>query len=204
VVADPLEPVNRAVFRFNDVVYDFLLRPIARGYEWVAPKPLRTALDNGFDNVKYPVHLTNSLLQGNFERAGLETEKFLVNSLAGFGGLIRQSDRVPRLADLPVEDSGQTLAVWGFPQGPYLVLPVLGPSSVREAFGYAGDYVLNPVNWGMFQHRESLQYIPPSSNTLRALPMQLKNYDNSRKDAIDPYLSVRSTYLQNRDAAARE
>ncbi len=203
-VADPLEPVNRAIFRFNDVVYDFVLRPIAKGYEWVTPKPLRTALDNGFDNVKYPVRVTNSLLQGKFDRAGLETEKFLVNSLAGFGGLIRQSDRVPRLADLPAEDSGQTLAVWGIPQGPYLVLPVLGPSSVREAFGYAGDYVMNPVNWGMFQHRDSLQYIPPSTNTLRALPEQLRTYDNSRKDAIDPYLSVRSTFLQNRDAAARE
>lgn len=203
-VADPLEPVNRAIFRFNDIVYDFVMRPIAKGYEWVTPKPVRTALDNGFDNVKYPVRLTNSLLQGKFDRAGLETEKFLVNSLAGFGGLIRQSDRVPRLAALPAEDSGQTLAVWGLGHGPYLVLPVLGPSSLREAFGYAGDYVMNPVNWGMFQHRDSLQYIPPSTNTLRALPEQLRNYDNSRKDAIDPYLSVRSTFLQNRDAAARE
>lgn len=203
-VADPLEPVNRAIFRFNDVVYDFVLRPVAKGYEWVTPKPLRTALDNGFDNVKYPVRVTNSLLQGKFDRAGLETEKFLVNSLAGFGGLVRQSDRVPRLADLPAEDTGQTLAVWGVPQGPYLVLPVLGPSSVREAFGYGGDYFMNPVNWGVFQHRDSLQYIPPSTNTLRALPEQLRTYDNSRKDAIDPYLSVRSTYLQNRAAAARE
>jgi phospholipid-binding lipoprotein MlaA len=203
-VSDPLEPVNRAIFRFNDGLYNCVLRPIAKSYEWVTPKPVRTALDNGFENVKYPVRLTNSLLQGKFERAGLETEKFLVNSLAGFGGLVRQSDRVPRLADLPEEDSGQTLAVWGLGHGPYLVLPVLGPSSVREAVGYASDYMLNPVNWGMFQHRDTLRYIPPSTNTLRALPEQLRNYDTARKDAIDPYLSVRSTYLQNRDAAARE
>jgi len=203
-VADPLEPVNRAVFRFNDMVYDFVLRPVAKTYECVTPKSLRSALDNGFDNAKYPVRLVNSLLQGKVKRAGLETEKFLVNSVAGFGGLIRQSDHVSRLADLPAEDTGQTFAVWGCGHGPYLVLPLLGPSSAREAVGYAGDYVLNPVNWGMFQHRDTLQYIPPSTNTLRALPEQLRTYDNSRKDAIDPYLSVRSTYLQNRNAAARE
>lgn len=203
-VADPFEPVNRAIFRCNDVVYDFLLRPVAKTYECITPKPLRTALDNGFDNAKYPVRLVNSLLQGKVKRAGLETEKFLVNSVAGFGGLIRQSDHVSRLADLPAEDTGQTLAVWGCGHGPYLVLPLLGPSSAREAVGYAGDYVLNPVNWGMFQHRDSLQYIPPSTNTLRALPEQLRQYDAARKDAIDPYLSVRSTYLQNRNAAARE
>lgn len=203
-VADPLEPLNRATFALNDGIYNVVLRPISKGYTTVTPKVVRTGLDNFFDNAKYPVRLVNSGLQGKFRRAGHETEKFAVNTVTGFGGLVKQSDRLPHLANIPAEDTGQTLATWGIGHGPYLVLPVLGPSSAREAVGYAGDYVLNPVNWGAFQSKEALQYIPPGVNTIRSLPEQLDNYDKARQDAIDPYLSVRSTYIQNRAAAAKE
>lgn len=203
-VADPLEPLNRATFALNDGIYNVVLRPISKGYTTVTPKVVRTGLDNFFDNAKYPVRLINSGLQGKFRRAGHETEKFAVNTVTGFGGLVKQSDRLPHLANIPAEDTGQTLATWGIGHGPYLVLPVLGPSTAREAVGYAGDYVLNPVNWGIFQSKDALQYIPPGVNTIRSLPEQLDNYDKSRLDAIDPYLSVRSTYIQNRNAAAKE
>lgn len=203
-VADPLEPLNRATFALNDGIYNVVLRPISKGYTTVTPKVVRTGLDNFFENAKYPVRLVNSGLQGKFRRAGHETEKFAVNTVTGFGGLVKQSDRLPHLANIPAEDTGQTLATWGIGHGPYLVLPVLGPSSAREAVGYAGDYVLNPVNWGVFQSKDALQYIPPGVNTLRSLPGQLEIYDNSRKDAIDPYISVRSTYIQNRAGAAKE
>jgi len=203
-VADPLEPLNRATFKLNDGLYTAVLRPISKGYETVTPKLVRTGLDNFFENAKYPVRLVNSGLQGKFRRAGHETEKFAVNTITGFGGIIKQSDRLPHLANIPAEDTGQTFAKWGIGHGPYLVLPVLGPSSLREAAGYAGDYVLNPVNWGVFQSKDALQYIPQGVNTIRSLPAQLEIYDQARKDAIDPYISVRSTFIQNRDAAAKE
>ncbi len=203
-VSDPLEPLNRATFKLNDGIYNVLFRPISKGYEIIVPRFLRTGITNVFENAKFPVRLVNCGLQGKFRRAGLETGKFAVNTVAGLGGLIRMSDRVPGLANVPEEDAGQTFATWGIGHGPYLVLPVLGPSSVREGVGYAFDYVMSPVNWGMFQSKDSLKYIPPSANTVRALPDQLSTYDAVSRDAIDPYISTRSTYIQNRAAAVRE
>ncbi len=203
-VADPLEPLNRATFKLNDAIYDAVLRPITKAYETVTPKVVRSGLDNFFENAKYPVRLVNSGLQGKFRRAGHETEKFALNTIAGFGGLIKQSDRLPHLTNIPAEDTGQTLATWGIGHGPYLVLPVFGPSSVREGIGYATDNLLNPVNWGAFQSNDALKYIPPSMNSLCSLPAQRDNYDLARQDAIDPYLSVRSSFIQNRNAAAKE
>lgn len=205
-VSDPLEGLNRATFAFNDGVYNFILRPVSKGYEVITPKPMRQGLDNFFDNVKFPVRFVNSGLQGKFGRAGKEAQKFGVNTIAGFGGFIRQSDKIPSLANVPSEDTGQTLATWGLGHGPYLVLPVLGPSSLREAVGYGGDYVLNPVNWGFFLKGDAddFAWIPGAVNTVRSLPDQLYYYDESRKNSVDPYLSVRSNYIQARDAAAQE
>jgi len=206
VVSDPLEGLNRATFAFNDGVYNFILRPVSKGYEVITPKPMRQGLDNFFDNVKFPVRFVNSGLQGKFGRAGKEAQKFGVNTIAGFGGFIRQSDKIPSLANVPREDTGQTLATWGLGHGPYLVLPILGPSSLREAVGYGGDYVLNPVNWGFFLKGDAddFAWVPGAVNTVRSLPDQLYYYDESRKNSVDPYLSVRSNYIQARDAAAKE
>ncbi len=208
-VADPLQPFNRVMFRVNDGLYTILLRPISKGYEKVLPKPVRKGIDNAFDNVKFPVRFVNCTLQGKFKRAGQETGKFLVNTVAGLGGLLRQSDRIPALANVPAEDLGQTLATWGIGHGPYIVLPLFGPSSLRETVGMAGDYAANPVNWGLFWHgghdwEHDWTMIPPAANTLRLLPSQLATYDDATKDAIDAYLSARSAYIQNRAEAARK
>ncbi len=208
-VSDPLQPFNRAMFRVNDGLYTVLLRPISKGYEKVLPTPVRKGIDNAFDNVKFPVRFVNCTLQGKFKRAGQETGKFLVNTVAGLGGLLRQSDRIPALANVPAEDLGQTLATWGIGHGPYIVLPLFGPSSLRETVGMAGDYAANPVNWGLFWHgghdwEHDWTMIPPAANTLRLLPSQLATYDDATKDAIDAYLSARSAYIQNRAEAARK
>ncbi len=205
-VADPLEPLNRATFKLNDGLYNFVLRPISKGYTTVLPSPVRQGIDNVYDNVKFPVRFVNSGLQGKFKRAGQEVQKFSVNTFAGFGGLIKQSDRIPSLAHVPEEDSGQTLATWGVGHGPYIVLPVLGPSTAREVVGLAGDYALNPVNWGFALKGEAddWAWIPPTGNNLRQLPLQLEKYDDSKANAIDPYMAVRSTYIQNRNSAAKQ
>lgn len=205
-VSDPLEGMNRVTFAFNDGVYNFILRPISKGYQFITPDPMEKGLNNFFDNVKFPVRFVNSGLQGKFKRAGQEAQKFGVNTVAGFGGFIRQSDKIPSLASVPQEDTGQTLAVWGMGHGPYLVLPILGPSSFRDGVGYAGDYLLNPVNWGFALRGDAndFAWIPSTVNTVRSLPDQLYYYDESRKNAVDPYLSIRSTYIQNRNSAAKE
>ncbi|MBL9130512.1 MAG: VacJ family lipoprotein, partial [Verrucomicrobiaceae bacterium] len=162
-----------------------------------------------FENVKFPVRFVNSALQGKFKRAGKETGKFFVNTIFGVGGLFKTSDKIPDLTDVPAEDTGQTLAKWRIPHGPYIVLPFFGPCTLRETVGMAGDYALNPVNWGIFWHgghdwEHDWTAVPPASNTLRSMPDQLSKYDAATENSVDPYVSARSTYIQNRAASAKD
>jgi len=207
-VADPLEKLNRATFWLNDGLYTVFFRPLSKGYEKALPKFFRKGVDNVFENVKYPVRVVNCVLQGKGERAGLETKKFVINTMAGVGGLVRVSDKIPDIADIPAEDFGQTLAKWGFGHGPYIVLPLLGPSSTREFVGLAGDYAANPANYGLYFYNGNANhdwmYIPPPSNTARSMPDQFEKYDAATKDAVDPYLSARAAFIQQRDEAAKK
>jgi phospholipid-binding lipoprotein MlaA len=205
-VSDPIEPLNRATFVFNDKLYSWVFTPISKTYTTVLPSPVRQGIDNVYENIKFPVRFVNSSLQGNFKRAGQELQKFGVNTFAGFGGLIKQSDRIPSLKDVPLEDSGQTLATWGLGHGPYIVLPILGPCTARETLGLVGDYALNPVNWAfaLGENADKWAWIPSAGNTLRSLPDQLSKYNDSKANAIDPYTAIKSTYIQNRNNAAKE
>lgn len=205
-VSDPIEPLNRATFAFNDKLYSWIFTPISKTYTTVLPSPLRQGIDNAYENVKFPVRFINSGLQGNFKRAGQELQKFGVNTFAGFGGLIKQSDHIPSLKDVPLEDSGQTLATWGMGHGAYIVLPILGPCTAREVLGLVGDYALNPVNWtfALGDNADKWAWIPATGNTVRSLPDQLSKYNESKANAIDPYTAVKSTYIQNRNNAAKE
>jgi ABC-type transporter lipoprotein component MlaA len=146
--------------------------------------------------VKYPVRFVNCTLQGKIRQAGKETGKFVVNTVGGIGGIFRPAEKIPALANLPDEDTAQTFAKWGIPNGPYLVLPVLGPSSVRDGVGLVGDYALNPVNWPYLwwygsRTKHDWVIVPPLANTLRSTPAQMDKYDTITKDAVDPYLSAR-------------
>ncbi len=207
-VSDPLEPINRVIFRFNDGLYDYVLRPVAKGYTRVVPEPAREGVDNFFHNLRFPIRFVNSALQGKFKRAGLESGKFLVNTVAGLGGFIRVSDEVPSLAVLPREDTGQTFGVWGIGKGPYIVLPILGPGTARDTAGAVGDYFLNPLNWNPRGNLEWYTWEVQTSVTVvsvvSALPDVLAAYDAPRKDAIDPYIAVRSAYVQYREAAVKK
>jgi phospholipid-binding lipoprotein MlaA len=208
-VSDPLESLNRGTFWFNDKLYTFVLRPISKGYVLLLPRPVRKGIDNAFENVKYPVRVVNCTLQGKFKLAGKETGKFVVNTIGGVGGIFRPAENIPALANLPVEDTGQTFAKWGIPDGPYLVLPLLGPSNFRDGIGLVGDYALNPINWPYFywygnRSHHDWVIVPPSANTLRSLPSQLDLYDTITKDSVDPYLAARSSYTQNRAEAAKK
>ena len=208
-VSDPLERVNRAIFKFNDGFYRDVLRPFARGYERVVPQPVRHALTNFFDNLRFPVRFVSSALQARPGRATRETGKFLLNSTLGIGGLVRISDAVPALAAVPDEDLGQTFGVWGIGAGPYLVLPFLGPSSVRDTAGLVGNSCLNPVGWSRARHtvkgydakwRHGLQAV----DLLNTSPELLATYDSFKQAALDPYVAVRNGYLQHRAAAVKQ
>ncbi len=207
-VSDPLEPMNRAIFKFNDGLYDYVLRPISKGYTRVVPEPARYGIRNFFDNIRFPIRFVNSALQLKFGRAGRETEKFLVNTVAGLGGFIRISDDVPSLASIPREDTGQTFGVWHIGKGPYLVLPVLGPGTARDTVGAVGDYFLNPLNWNPRGNIEwyswKVETGVTATNVVNSLPDLLNTYDAPRKNAIDPYIAVRSAYIQYREAAVKQ
>ncbi len=204
-VADPLEALNRATFMLNHGVYTVLLRPISKGYETVVPKPLRKGIHNAYENVKFPVRFVNSTLQGDFKRAGQETGKFLVNTVAGVGGVMTPSEKIPALAGLPAVDTAQTFARWGIGNGPYLVLPLLGPSTIRDTVGLAGDFALNPVSWVTFVYGGYAWTIAiPAANTMRSLPNQMAQYDAATKDALDAYIAARASYIQYRAGIAKK
>jgi phospholipid-binding lipoprotein MlaA len=204
LVPDPFEPVNRATFWFNHQLYRFVFRPISKGYEKIVPTPVRKGIYNAYENVKFPVRLVNRALQGNFTAARQELEKFLINSSIGVGGIIRQSDRIPSLAELPRTDTGSTFAKWGVSSGPYLVIPLLGPSTFRDTVGLLGDSALNPVTWATVIYGEYWVMVFPYMNTLRGLPEQLSAYDTATEHALDRYLAARSAFIQyRREAASR-
>jgi len=204
-IADPLEPLNRATFWVNHQLYRFLLRPVSKGYETVVPQPLRRGILNVFQNVEFPVRFVNDSLQGRFDRAGKETGRFVVNSVVGVGGFGRPADHIPALADVPPASTGQTFAKWGIGHGAYIVLPLLGPSSLRDTVGLAGDYVMNPVTWVGIFYGHWAWTIPVSvTDTVSIMPDKFGQYDAASQNSLDRYLALRSSYAQARAEAAKK
>ncbi len=148
---DPFEPINRPIYRFNDIADRYVLRPVGRGYNYVLPQPVRNGVGNFFDNITYPVTIVNGALQGKFSQAGWDSIRFLMNSTFGILGFMDLATR----EGLPKnnEDLGQTFAVWGIPAGPYIVLPLLGPSTVRDGIGILGNVRVNPTDPARQQQR---------------------------------------------------
>lgn len=142
---DPWENWNRKVHSFNETLDDNAMKPIAKAYRWITPKFIDTALTNAFSNIDDIGVFVNDALQGKFAQAGLDFSRFLVNTTAGLGGLIDVASTVK--LEKHKEDFGQTLGSWGVPTGPYMVLPLLGPSSARGAFGLVGDAAMNPLTY---------------------------------------------------------
>lgn len=202
-VHDPIEPTNRGIFWFNHQLYTHIAKPFSTAYKFILPEPVRHGVRNVFDNLRFPVRFVNHTLQGRLDRSGLETGKFLVNSTAGVAGIMKPSDKMPALAEVPRADTGQTFAKWGIPHGPYIVLPVLGPHTAREVFGTAGDTVLNPISWLAFIFPGAAWTVAVSAPSgAHGLPDQMDTYDAATKDALDPYISARTGYIQYRNAVA--
>jgi phospholipid-binding lipoprotein MlaA len=192
-ISDPLEPVNRTFFHFNDKVYRWVLRPVSKGYRTVAPQPFRECVDRLFTNVSYPVRMVNNLLEARFKSAGIETIRFLVNSTVGVAGLFDPATHW-KLKAQPA-DFNQTLSLYRLPSGIYLNWPFFGPSSVRGTVGMAGDAALSPV-WYL-DVPIAVTAGAVGLKTVNATSLHIEEYDGLMKATLDPYVALRSAYIEN-------
>lgn len=193
-IYDPIETVNRGVFWFNDKLYFYLFKPVAKGFR-VVPEPARISLSNFFSNLSTPVRLVNSLLQFKIKAAGNELGRFVVNSTIGLAGLFDPaSDNGLPKKD---EDLGQTFGHYGVGSGPYLMLPIIGPCNLRDGVGRIGDVFLNPLPYYL-SNEEVL--IARTVEGVNELSLDKDTFEGIKKHEIDPYLFLRSAYEQNRAA----
>jgi len=194
---DPLERLNRVAFQFNDKMYFWFLKPVSQVYGIFIPPGIRVCIRNGFDNLRFPTRFVNNALQGKFKAAGIETARFVINSTMGLAGLFEAASQEFNLPPPFDEDTGQTLGFYGLKPGFYVVLPVLGPSSLRDSFGLAGDAVLNPLYWipqNLWMSTAIRGGILVNNTSLR-----IGDYEDFKKAALDPYASMRQAYLQYRE-----
>lgn len=206
-ISDPLESLNRVTFQVNDFVIVNVVKPLADGYQAITPDTVETAASNFFRNLKYPVRLVGNLLQGRVEGALKETGRFAINSTVGIAGLMTPADSVDGLAPIPAEDIGQALGSWGIGEGPYLVLPLLGPSNLRDLFGFVGDRMVNPLDepfsaiddWS-WEWEVALGV----SEFVVVSPTLVDRYLQIKGSAIDPYGSVKNGFTQMRRRAIAE
>ena len=202
-IYDPLEGMNRATLSVNEVIDKNVLEPVARGYRYVAPKPVRQGVRNVLRNLKSPVIMGNQLLQGDMEGFANATGRLFINTLLGIGGIFDVAD----MGGIPYEpeDFGQTLAVWGVGNGPYVVIPILGPSTVRDGTGLLVDTLLDPVNIYLYNHDlEWVAYTRLGLTIVDAREELLDVVADLRANSFDYYAAVRSAYYQRRQALIRD
>lgn len=200
---DPLEGINRGVYKFNDVTDKVLFKPVAKAYKAVAPTPVRKGVNNFFNNLGSITTVLNDLLQLKFAHAFTDAGRFVINSTFGIAGLVdvASMDNIPQHK----EDFGQTLGYWGAGNGAYLVLPILGPSSVRDTTGLVFDTLLtDPITYVRNNNNNSSRIAV--SNWLRVAQFvdkrtELLDAKDLVDDAsLDPYAFARDAYLQRRDS----
>ena len=207
-VYDPLEGFNRGIFWFNDKFDAYVLEPVARGYDYITPRPVQTGIGNFFSNLKSPASMVADLVQFKFEDFGTHTARFLINSTIGIAGLLDVAKEFKLQA--PEKDFGLALGYHGVPSGPYLVLPFLGPSNLRDTVGWGVDLVLDPtfyigavtgvdttteylIDGGM----KSVEYTDKRARLLKAV-------EEAKKMSFDYYLFVQSAYNQRREKRINE
>lgn len=197
---DPLEPMNRVIFDFNDGFYTYVLDPLADGYEFIVPKPIRHMFANFLRNLSSPIRLINNLLQGDLDQAQITVARFMTNSTVGFAGLFDPAtDWGMPLRD---EDFGQTLAVWGANEGAYIVLPFFGPSSARDSVGFLGDILMDPVTWILRdEHKSYLNWARTGSEGLVGYTERRGDLRSVQEQSLDDYAAVRSLIRQQREYA---
>lgn len=216
---DPWEPFNAKVFEFNRQFDRWLLKPAAKGYDFVVPNFIQVGLRNFFYNIRVTPRFMNNIFQAKFKGAGIEAGRFLINTTAGIGGFFDVARHLHLIT--PEEDTGQTLGFYGIPPGPYIVLPLMQPYTVRDLVGYAGDIALNPIYWLMFPIIEidAIPSVIPHKNRLTSSlilitargteivndrSLNLEKFQGVEESTLDLYAAVRNAYLQTRAKAIRE
>jgi phospholipid-binding lipoprotein MlaA len=203
-IPDPFRPWNNAMFQINDKLYFWVLKPVATGYKRVFSEPIRNLFYNFFDNLRAPARLVNNLLQGKMKGAGTEFIRFLFNSTAGLGGFADASKELLHIQKTSV-DFGQTLGRYGVGQWFYLVWPIIGPSSPRDTLGFAVDRAMYPFSYISYTNISFGAATGIAAfETISDTSFNIEDYEAFKKAAIDPYVSMRSAYVQNRKKVVEE
>jgi len=200
-VNDPLEPMNRVIFDVNDFLDRLLIKPIAELYRFVIPDYIRERVANILSNMGEPVVFANNLMQGETTSAEITFQRFLVNTTAGVGGVFEVADDLELYKQKG--DFGQTLSSWGFGSGPYLVLPLFGPSNIRDAIGLGVDTLMEPwqyvVTMGDSTAEDTYMIVNFTMSGISRREMALDEYDALRQGSLDFYAEMRSVYRQYRN-----
>ena len=195
---DPLEPLNRSVFEFNLFLDQLIVRPLSEGYVWLFPVEFRDSLHNMLSNADEPVNFANALLQGEGRRAGTALTRLIINTTLGVGGMIDVASDLG--FERIEEDFGQTLAVWEIGDGAYVMLPILGPATIRDGVGRGVDIFLNPMTYII--NDIDNDYVLPSILAATAIDLRSQNLatlDEIERTSVDLYAAIRSLYRQRRE-----
>ena len=191
-VYDPYEHFNRNMFAVHESVDKAVIEPVARGYRFVTPQPVRTGLANFLHNLHSPVIFVNDVLQGEAKRAGVTAARFGINSTIGVLGIFDPASSMG--LERHDEDFGQTLAVWGVPSGAYLWVPVVGPTTVRDGFGSLVDIAMDPFTWAEYDHKVAVNTTRVVTEGVSTRESLLDSVDEVRENSLDPYVTFRTTY----------
>jgi phospholipid-binding lipoprotein MlaA len=194
-VADPLEPFNQDMYVLNDFLILYALEPAAKGEKAVVPWEFRTIFRNMLQNIRFPVRFVNCLLQGKWEKSGDEFAAFFLNTTVGFLGMADVAATYPGIKK-SAEDMGQTFAVWGWKESSYLMLPFLGPATIRDGLGRIGDLPLDPLFWLIPGIPESIA--ERAGEAVNDTSFRIGDYGAIKKASLDPYVAIRNGYIQNR------
>ncbi len=206
-VSDPLEGMNRGIFWLNDKLDRYVLEPVADGYDYVTPNFVQDGISNFFSNLRYPSLLLSDLIQLKFDQVATHTGRFVLNSTVGLGGLIDVASEVG--LEEHDEDFGTALGHYGVPAGPYLVLPILGPSNFRDGFGRLVDNLLDPLAWIAFSTASDsdAEWITFGAASLKVINTRAEldeAIEAARDASVDYYLFTQSAYYQYRDSVIHD
>jgi len=216
---DPWEPMNTGIFEFNRQMDRFVLKPVAKGYNFIMPDLAQVGVSNFFYNIRFGPRFLNNIFQGKVKGAGIELGRFLINSTVGIAGFFDVAKKIDLVT--PEEDLGQTLGFYGVKPGPYLVLPFLPPFTVRDLVGYVGDVFLNPINWlvvpiievdqipSVIDHEDRttssfIQIGARVGEVINERSRNLEKFQGVEEATLDLYTAVRNAYLQKRSQAIVE
>ncbi len=217
---DPWESLNTKFFEFNRQLDRWVLKPVAKGYNVVVPNIVQVGISNIFYNSRVTPRFMNNIFQGKFKGAGIEVGRFLINTTVGIGGFFDVAQRFNLTT--PEEDTGQTLGFYGIKPGPYIMVPILGPYSVRDLVGYAGDIALNPIYWLVIPTMHDIEAIPTvvpledvlatyliplgvrATEVVNERSLNLEKFQGVEESTLDLYAAVRNAYLQKRAKMIQE